>query len=388
MRDYYEILGVARDADADAIKKAYRKLAVQWHPDKNGGSKEAEEKFKEATEAYEVLRDPQKRAAYDRFGHAGVRGGAGGAGGFTGFDFSDALNVFMRDFGGGFGFEDLFGAAAGQRRGRGGARKGADVRVRLLVTLAEVAAGTKKTIRLALDAPCDTCSGSGAAPGTQPVTCTTCGGAGQVRRVQNSVFGQMVSVTPCPTCRGEGKKIETPCPKCAGSGVQRGEREIKVEVPAGVSSGDYITMRGQGSAGPGAAVRGDLIVVMDVQEDPRFVRDGADLIHDHAITFSQAALGAEVEVPTVDGVAKVTIPPGTQSGRLLRLRGRGLPHLRGGGRGDQIVRITVWTPTKLDAEQERLLRELARIESPPPTNTDPNAKEGGFWSKVKEAFTG
>jgi len=386
MRDYYEILGVARDADGDAIKKAYRRLALQWHPDKNNGSKEAEERFKEATEAYEVLRDPQKRAAYDRYGHAGVRGGAGGAGGFTGFDFSDALNVFMRDFGG-FGFEDLFGAAAG-RRSRGGARKGADVRVRLAVTLAEVAAGTRKTIRLALDGTCTACSGSGAAPGTQPVTCATCGGAGQVRRVQQSVFGQMVSVTTCPTCRGEGKRIETPCPSCAGSGVQRTERDIEIEVPPGVSSGDYITMRGQGNAGPGGAPRGDLVVVMDVQDDPRFVRDGADLIHDRAITFTQAALGAEVEVPTVDGSARVTIPPGTQSGRLLRMRGRGLPHLRGGGRGDQIVRVVVWTPTRLDPAQERLLRQLAEIESPPPADIDENPGEGGFWAKVKEAFTG
>ncbi len=386
MRDYYEILGVARDADADAVKKAYRRLAIQYHPDKNSGSKDAEEKFKEATEAYEVLRDPQKRGAYDRYGHAGVRGGAGGGGGFTGFDFSDALNVFMRDFGG-FGFEELFGAAAG-RRGRGGARKGADVSVRLVVTLAEVAAGTKKTIRIALDGACDTCSGSGAAPGTQPVTCATCGGTGQVRRVQQSVFGQMVSVSTCPTCRGEGKRIETPCPTCAGSGVKRTEREIDVEVPAGVSSGDYITMRGQGNAGPTGMARGDLVVVMDVREDPRFVRDGADLIHDLAITFSQAALGAEVDVPTVDGVAKVTIPPGTQSGRLLRMRGRGLPHLRGGGRGDQIVRVLVWTPSRLDAEQERLLRQLAQVETPPPANIEENQKEGGFWSKVKEAFTG
>ena len=388
MQDYYDILGVGREADADAIKKAYRRLAVQYHPDKNGGSKEAEEKFKEATEAYEVLRDPQKRGAYDRYGHAGVRGSGAGGAGFTGFDFSDALNVFMRDFGGGFGFEDLFGAAGGQRRGRGGARKGADVRVRLAVTLAEVAAGTKKTIRIALDGTCATCNGSGAAPGTQPVTCATCGGAGQVRRVQNSVFGQMVSVSTCPTCRGEGKKIESPCTTCAGSGTTRSEREIEVDVPAGVSTGDYITMRGQGSAGPAGAPSGDLVVVMDVREDPRFVRDGADLVHDHAITFSQAALGAEVEVPTVDGVATLTIPAGTQSGRLLRLRGRGLPHLRGGGRGDQIVRIIVWTPTKLDPQQEAALRQLAQVESAPPANTEANRKEGGFWSKVREAFTG
>lgn len=385
MRDYYEILGVARDADGDAIKKAYRKLALQYHPDRNNGAKDAEDRFKEATEAYEVLRDPQKRSAYDRYGHAGVRSGAGGAGGFTGFDFSDALNIFMRDFGG-FGFEDLFGAAGGRRGGRG-PRKAADVRVRLVVSLAEVAKGTKKTIRIGLDTACGTCGGSGAAPGTQPVTCATCGGAGQVRRVQNSVFGQMVSVTTCPTCRGEGKSIETPCATCAGAGVRRAEREIEVEVPAGVSTGDYITMRGQGNAGAGGVAAGDLIVVMDVREDPRFVRDGADLIHDLMVTFSQAALGAEIDVPTVDGTATVTVPAGTQSGRSLRLRGRGLPHLRGGGRGDQIVRITVWTPTRLDEAQERLLRELAQIESPPPTAEEAQA-ESGFWSKVKEAFTG
>lgn len=385
MRDYYEILSVARDADADTIKKAYRKLALQYHPDRNSGAKDAEERFKEATEAYEVLRDPQKRAAYDRYGHAGVRGGAGGGPGFSGFDFSDALNVFMRDFGG-FGFEDLFGAAAGRRGGRQ-TRKGADLRVRLAVTLAEVAKGTKRTIRLAIDATCETCGGNGAAPGTQPITCATCGGAGQVRRVQNSVFGQMVSVSTCPTCRGEGKTIETPCPTCAGTGVKRAERDIEVEVPAGVSSGDYITMRGQGNRGPAGSAAGDLIVVMDVKEDSRFVREGADLIHDLTVTFTQAALGAEIEVPTVDGTARVTVPAGTQSGRMLRMRDRGLPHLRGGGRGDQVVRVTVWIPTSLDDAQERLLRQLAQIEAPPPARSNAD-RDGGFWTKVKEAFTG
>ena len=386
MRDYYEILGVARDADGDAIKKAYRKLALQYHPDRNDGSKEAEEHFKEATEAYEVLRDPQKRGAYDRYGHAGVRGSGAGAGpGFTGFDFSDALNVFMRDFGGNFGFEDLFGA--GGRRGGGQSRKGVDMRVRLVVSLAEVATGTKKTIRLAVDAPCDNCEGSGAAPGSEPVTCATCGGAGQVRRVQNSIFGQMVSVSTCPTCRGEGKRIENPCAACGGSGLKRGEREIEVEVPAGVSTGDYITMRGQGNAGPKGAAPGDLVVVMDVKEDERFVRDGADLVHDLLITFSQAALGADIEVPTVDGTAKISVPAGAQTGHLVRMRGRGLPHLRGGGRGDQIVRIIVWTPTQLDAAQERLFRQLADIESAAPARPEAG-KESSFWSKVKEAFSG
>jgi molecular chaperone DnaJ len=381
MRDYYEILGVARDADGDTIKKAYRRLALQHHPDRNSGSTDSEEQFKEATEAYEVLRDADKRSAYDRFGHAGVKS-TGGAG-FNGFNFTDALEIFMRDFGG-FGVEDLFGGRTG-RRSQGGKPRGADLRVRLPLSLEEVASGTKKTVKLRIQDTCETCGGSGARPGTEPVRCSTCGGVGEVRRVQRSFLGQLVSVTTCPACNGEGHEIAQPCGACDGRGVEPAERTIEVEAPPGVSSGDYITLRGQGNAGPRGGVRGDVIVVLDVQEDPRFVREGADLIHELAITFSQAALGAEIDVPTVTGTARLKIAPGTQSGRLLRMRGKGLPQLQRQGRGDLIVRVVVWTPTNLTAEQEQAMRRLADSESPVPEDRD---REGdrGFWSKVKEAF--
>jgi molecular chaperone DnaJ len=380
MRDYYDVLGVTRDADGETIKKAYRKLALQYHPDRNNGAKDAEDRFKEATEAYEVLRDADKRAAYDRFGHAGVRRGAGA--GFEGFDFADALEIFMRDFGG-FNMGDIFGGA---RRG-GGVRKGADMRVTLPLTLQEVATGAKRTIRLKVFDSCTTCSGSGAEAGASPVRCATCGGSGEVRRVQRSFLGQLVSVSPCPSCGGEGQRIEQPCAACDGRGIARAERTIEVEVPAGVSSGDYLTVRGSGNAAPRGGVRGDVLVVIEVEEDPRFLRDGADLVHELPITFSQAALGAEIEVPTVEGSARVRIAPGTQSGRLLRLRGKGLPHLQAGGRGDLIVRVVVWTPTEMTAEQEQLLRRLAEIEAAAPTAAEAGDRTG-FWSKVKEALGG
>lgn len=385
MRDYYEILGVPRDADTETIKRAYRKLALQYHPDRNQGSKEAEEKFKEATEAYEVLRDPEKRRAYDLYGHAGVKGAGAAASGFTGFDFADALEIFMRDFGSAFGFEDLFGARA-SGRGRRARRKGQDLKVVLSLTLAEVVTGARKALRIEVLENCAECGGTGSEGGAPPVRCGTCGGSGEVRRVQRTFVGQMVSVTPCPNCGGEGKRIERFCPACDGTGVSPREKTIEVEVPPGVSTGDYITLRGQGNAAGKGGVRGDVIVVLEVQEDPRFVRDGADLIYELPITFSQAALGAEVEVPTVTGVARLKIPAGTQSGRLLRMKGRGLPHLRGGGRGDQIVRVVVWTPTELTPEQEALFRQLAKVESPPPAKTG-QKEERGFWSKVRGAFS-
>ncbi len=392
MRDYYEILGVERDADADVIKKAYRRLALQYHPDRNDDPK-AEENFKEATEAYEVLKDPEKRAAYDRFGHAGVRGGGAGPGGFGaqgfgGFDFADALNIFMRDFGGagGFGFEDLFGGRGGGR-GRSRSRKGPDLRLSLPLTLEEVATGVTKTLKVRLHEPCNACGGTGAREGAGATTCSTCGGAGEVRRMQRSMLGQMVTVTACPTCGGAGETIQDPCTTCHGSGVESAQKSIDVEVPAGVSTGDYLTLRGQGNVGERGGPRGDLIVMLEVKEDPRFARDGADLVFELPITFTQAALGTEVEVPTIHGPkARVKIPAGTQSGRLLRLRGRGLPRLRGGGQGDQIVRLVVWVPTELAKEEEKLLRKLAAIESPAPESVE-GGDGRGFWSRVKEAFS-
>lgn len=384
MRDYYEILGVGRDADTDAIKKAYRQLALQFHPDRNNGSKEAEEKFKEATQAYEVLRDADKRAAYDRYGEAGMRGRAGP--GYGGFDFSDALEIFMRDFGG-MGMEELFG----MRSGRGGGRmvrKGPDVRVRLPLSLAEVATGVKKTLKLDLQATCPGCNGTGAERGAAPIRCATCAGTGEVRRVQRSFIGQLVTVTPCPDCGGEGQRVHKACPECGSQGVQAQPRRVDVQVPAGVSTGDYITLRGQGNAGVRGGPPGDILVVLEIEEDARFVRDGADLILELPITFTEAALGTETEVPLLpEGTARVKVTPGTQSGRLVRLRGKGLPHLQSAGRGDLIVRVVVWVPTELDAEQEALLRKLAKLEGRPPERIA-SEDERGFWSKVREAFTG
>jgi molecular chaperone DnaJ len=385
MADYYELLGVARTADTEDIKKAYRQLALKYHPDRNAGSKEAEERFKEVTEAYEVLRDAEKRSVYDRYGEQGLKG-RGGPGGFHHFDFADAIEVFMRDFGGFSGIEDLFGMR-GARPQRTASRKGQTVRLRLPLNLKDVANGLKRKLRVSILDACDACGGSGAEAGTSPAVCQVCGGSGEERHVQRSVFGQFVSVQPCRACRGEGRVIEKPCGTCRGDGRIRREREIEVEVPAGVTSENFLTLRGQGSVGPRGGPRGDLVVLLEVQEDPRFVRDGSDLVHEHPVTFAQAALGADVEVPTVDGGAKVTIPAGIQSGEMLRLRGLGLPDLHGHGRGDELIRVVVWTPDDLSAEQEEALRRLRDVESPAPEKIGRKTQKG-FWSRVKEVITG
>ncbi len=380
MRDYYEILGVDRGASGDDVKKAYRRLALRYHPDRNPGDTEAEARFKEATEAYEVLRDGEKRSAYDRFGHAGVR--SQGPGGFSGFDFSDALEIFMREFGG-FGLGEMFGGGQGGRRR---SRRGADLRVRLPITLADVASGVKKTIKVRRLQACETCDGSGAAAGSSATICEGCGGTGEVRRMQRSLLGQIVTLGPCPRCDGEGRRIANPCPSCGGSGTVEGEHALEVDVPPGVSTGDYITIRGQGNAGRRGAAPGDVLVVMDVAEDPSFRRDGADVLHELRVTYTQAALGAEVIVPTVEGEARLKVPAGVQSGSFLRMRGRGLPRLRGGGRGDEIVRVVVWTPTDLSDEQRRALEALSAVEEAPPA-PGPDGDEKGFWSRVREAFS-
>jgi molecular chaperone DnaJ len=382
MADYYQLLGVARDAGPEDIKKAYRKLAVQHHPDKNDGSKESEEKFKEITRAYEVLRDPDQRAIYDRYGEQGLNRGAGG-GGPQGFDFNDALEVFMRDFGGGFG--DLFGGGVG-RRGPRGPAKGQSLRVRLPITLVDVVHGAKRTLKVQLLDTCERCSGTGAEPPTEARPCPTCGGAGEERVVQRSVFGQMVSIQPCRTCRGLGQIIESPCRRCNGEGRARAESEVEVEIPPGVSSENYITMRGRGNAGPRGGPRGDLIILLDVEEDARFVREGNELLLELPITVGQAALGDEVEVPTLDGEARLRVPPGTQNGSVLKVRGQGLPELGGTRRGDLLVRIAVWIPERLSAEQERVYKQLRAVEDVAPEHIDADRK--GFWSKVKEALGG
>jgi molecular chaperone DnaJ len=378
MADYYDVLGVARQAGPEEIKKAYRKLAMQYHPDRND-SPDAEAKFKEVTQAYEVLRDPQQRDLYDRYGEAGIRRGAGTGFGMGGFGFADAFEVFMREFGSGGAFGDLF-----QERRRTGPRRGSDARVRIRITLAEAASGVKKTLRVRLLDRCERCTGTGAQPGTSPVTCGGCGGSGEVRAVQRSLLGQFVSVRPCPECGGEGRLIESPCSECGGQGRVQRERRITIEVPAGVSSEDFLRLSGRGNAGPNGGPAGDLLAAIEVVEDPRFERHGDDLVHNLAITFSQAALGARIEVPTIDGSAELEIPAGIQSGQALRLRGRGMPRLRSHGRGDQIVRVLVWTPTRLSSDQREALERLAGIEEAPPA---PDTKEPGFWQRVKQAFS-
>jgi molecular chaperone DnaJ len=381
MTDYYERLGVPRDADIDEIKKAYRRLAMDSHPDRNN-SPDAEERFREVTEAYEILRDPEKRALYDRYGEAGVKRGAGGATGFGGFDFADAFEVFMREFGGMSGLGDLFG---GRGRPSRGPRRGSDLRIRLSVSLEEAARGAQRSVKVKVLDSCDACGGTGAEPGTRPERCPTCGGAGQVRQVQRSMLGQFVSVRPCPACNGAGETISSPCGRCRGEGRRKVERMIELEIPAGVSTDDYLKLSGKGNAGASGGPRGDILVLVDVETDPAFERHGDDLVTNLAITMSQAALGDQVEVPTIiDGTARLEVPAGIQSGQALRLRGKGMPRLREKGRGDQIVRVLVWTPTELSKDERELFERLRAVESPAP---EPDSEEPGFWERVKRAFT-
>lgn len=383
MSDYYELLGVSRDADADAIKRAYRKLALKYHPDRNEGSKEAEERFKQVTEAYDVLKDADKRRVYDQYGADGLKGG--GAGGFQGFDFSDAIEVFMRDFGGFGGLGDLFGQQG--RRGSNGPRKGQSLKIQLPITLQDVIHGATRTLKVNVLDTCERCEGSGAEPGTSSGPCGTCGGSGEERVVMQGMMGRMVTVQPCRRCRGEGRVIESPCTRCHGEGRERNRREVSVEVPPGVSSENYITLRGEGSVGPRGGPRGDIIVLLEVEEDPRFQRDGAHLLTERPVTFAEAALGADVSVTTVEGIVKLSVPAGTQSGTVLRLRGQGLPELQSSGRGDLLVRVLVYIPTSLNPEQKALLEQLRELEDEAPDRID-RSEERGFWSRVREAFGG
>ncbi|MHB1329231.1 MAG: molecular chaperone DnaJ [Gemmatimonadales bacterium] len=377
MSEFYDLLGVSRDASDDDIKKAYRKAAMQYHPDRNREA-DAEAKFKEIAEAYEVLRDPQKRAAYDRYGKAGVNGRAGmGNAGYAHIDLNEALNIFMRDLGGFGGFEQMFG---GGRADPSEAKRGQDMRVTVRLTLAEVATGAKRTVKLKTYVGCTNCANSGGAKGTRPSRCSTCGGSGEVRRAARSMFGQFISVAPCPTCNGEGSVITDPCEVCRGEGRVRGERTVSVDVPPGVSSNNYITLRGQGAVGPRGGPAGDLLVLIEVKDDDRFERQGDDLFYDLPLSFSQAALGASVVVPTPYGDEKLTVPSGIQAGTVMRLKGKGLPRLGQGSTGDLNVRVSIWTPDALSDEQRRLFEELAAIEGDPPRAST------GFWSKLKDAL--
>ena len=377
MSEFYELLGVSRDASDADIKKAYRKLAMEYHPDRNRAP-DAEARFKEFTEAYEVLRDPQKRAAYDRYGKAGLNGGRGAQGGFHHVDLAEALSIFMRDFGGMGGFESMFGG--GERRAPGDGRRGQDMRVTVRLTLEDVARGAKRAVKLKTLDRCNNCNGTGARKGSKPQRCPTCSGAGEVRREARSVFGQFVSVSPCPTCGGEGEIIKEGCEVCRGDGRVRADRSVTVEIPPGVSSNNYITLRGQGPAGVRGGPAGDLIVMLEVKDDERFERQGDDLLVELPVSFSQAALGAEFRVPTATEETIVSVPAGTQSGTVLRLKGKGLPRLGQGGTGDLHVRVHVWTPDSLTDEQARIFRELATHEGEPPS------RSGGLWSKIKEVL--
>ncbi len=384
-RDYYEVLGVERDADTDQVRKNYRRLAMQYHPDKNPDDKTAEEKFKEATEAYEVLRDPQKRARYDQYGHAGVGAGAGAGAEFTGFadfDLSDALRAFSEAFGGfgPFAGESFWGGMGREPGGRS-QRRGADLQVRLRLTLKEIASGADKRIRYKKYRKCATCGGSGAKSAQGVVPCPRCEGKGQVRQVHGSFFGQMVSVATCPQCKGEGEIVKEACPDCAGQGRKKSQETIKVKVPAGVKAGNYIPIRGEGDIGPRGGPPGDLLVVIEEAPHDLFQRRGDDIIYDLKLSFPQAALGERVEIPTIDGKAAINIPPGIQSGATLRLRKRGLPALGGKGVGDLLVKVSVETPKKLRPEQKKLLEELRELEK-----SDSSNHNSGIFDKMKDAL--
>jgi molecular chaperone DnaJ len=380
-RDYYEILGVSRTATPDEMKSAYRKLALQYHPDRNPGNKEAEEHFKEVTEAYEVLSDAAKRSQYDRFGPEGV-GAAGPAGpGGVGFDISDALRAFMREFGGLGGLGSLFEDEELGRSAR--ERTGPDIQIKLKLTLEEIATGVEKTIRLKKKVVCPTCRGSGAEAGSKATTCVQCAGQGQVRQIQRSFFGQIVNVTTCPRCRGEGEILANPCHGCGGEGRIDGQETVTVKIPAGVMEGNYMTLRGQGSVGYRGAPHGDLVVIIQEKAHPVFERHGHDILTKITITPSMAALGAKVDVPTLGGHARVDIPAGLQPGKVLRLRGKGIHGLHAREIGDELIRVDVHVPDKLNPRERQLYEELRTLEGDHP----PKA-EKGFFDRVRDAFAG
>lgn len=378
-RDYYEVLGVSKDADASTIKKAYRKKAIQFHPDKNPDNKEAEEKFKEAAEAYEVLSDADKKARYDRFGHAGMGQGGGGFGGH-GMTMEDIFEQFGDVFGGG-AFGSFFGGSGG---GRGTARqRGSNLRIKVKLSLEDVLNGTTKKIKVKKQIKCGTCGGSGAKDSSSISTCQTCGGAGAVRQMRSTFLGQMQTTTTCPTCNGSGQQITNKCKSCHGSGIEQGEETIEIEIPAGLEDGMQLSMRGKGNAGPNGGPAGDLLILIEEKPHEDLKRDGNNLIYDLYISFPDAALGTQVEIPTIKGAVKIKIPEGTQSGKIFRLKGKGLPQVNGYGKGDQLIYVNVWTPKKLSHDDKKLLEKLKNSESFTP---NPSKSERGFFDKMKDFF--
>ena len=386
-RDYYEILEVPQTANQDEIKKAYRKAALKYHPDRNPNNKEAEEKFKEAAEAYEVLSDDTKRRRYDQFGHEGLRPGMDYHG-FT--DINDIFSSFSDIFGTAFGgsiFEEVFTTGRGRARTFTGV-PGSDLKIRLKLTLEEIASGVEKKIKVKKWIVCDTCNGTGARAGTSKTACPTCKGSGEIRYVSRSVFGQFVNISTCSTCNGEGRIIKDRCPVCLGEGRIRGESTIKVNIPAGVSEGNYIPLRGQGNAGQRGGPPGNLIVMIEEEPHKIFTRSGDDVILDLLVSYADAALGTEMEIPTLNGRARLKADPGTQSGKILRMRDKGIPHLNGDGFGDQLVRVNVWVPTRLSKDDKELLKQLGKIETFKPKEGDKSAhSEKSFFEKMKDIFS-
>lgn len=370
-RDYYEILGVSKSASADEIKKAYRKTAIKYHPDKNPDDKEAEEKFKEAAEAYEILRDPEKRQRYDRYGHAGMNAGGFGGGGAGGMNMEDIFSQFGDIFGGsGSPFDSFFGGGGGRRR----ARRGSNLRIKLKLNLKEIAEGVEKKIKVNRLVVAD---------GVTFKTCTTCHGTGQVRKAVNTMLGQMVSTSTCPACNGTGQLIDSRPSGVDNSGLKPKEEIISVKIPAGVSDGMQLSMAGKGNEAPGGGGAGDLLIVIEEKEDDKLVRDGNNVVYELYVSFIDAAIGASIEVPTLTGQVRIKIDPGTQSGKILRLRGKGIPDINGYSKGDQLIHVNVWTPKKLTSDEKEMLEKLRHSPNFAP---QPGKNDKGFFEKMKEFF--
>jgi molecular chaperone DnaJ len=388
-RDYYEVLGVEKGSDKDAIKKAYKRIAMKYHPDRNPDDKKAEERFKEAAEAYEVLSDDQKRQRYDRFGHAGL-GGAGGGGGFGGgMTMEDIFQQFGDIFGdGGSPFEAFFGGGGGGSRARSGrsrGQRGSNLRIKVNLTLEEIAKGVTKKIKVKKQVSCNTCGGSGAKDKNAVSTCGTCHGSGYVRQVRSTFLGQMQTTTTCPNCGGTGETITSNCPKCKGDGRVYGEETIEIDIPAGVAEGMQLSMSGKGNAGMRGGPAGDLLISIIEKPHEHLQREGNNLIFELYLNFADAALGTSVEVPTIDGKVKIKIPSGTQSGKIFRLKGKGIPEVQGYGQGDQLIHVSVWTPKKLNSEEKALLEKLRKMSNFQP---QPGKSEKGFFDKMRDYFGG
>jgi len=378
-RDYYEILGVAKNAGEADLKKAYRQMALKYHPDKNPGDKAAEEKFKEAAEAYEVLTNPDKRRRYDQFGHQGVGGAAGGGFG-GGMNMEDIFSNFGDVFGGHNPFESFFGGGGGGRRN---VNRGTNLRIKVKLSLEEIAHGVEKKIKVNKSVPCGTCNGTGAQNASSFHTCTTCKGSGQIRRVTNTILGQMQTTSTCPTCNGEGQIIASKCKTCHGQGITHGEEVISIQIPAGVGEGMQLSVSGKGNAAPRGGIAGDLIVMIEEMEDEKLKRDGNNLLFDLYISIADAALGTTVEIPTIEGKAKIKIDPGTQGGKVLRLKGKGLPEVNSYHKGDLLVNINVWTPQHLSAEERKMMEKLREAQNFKP---QPGKGDKSFFERMKEYF--